>query len=265
MHADLVEEDDDVNDQHTGSETSQPMKRWLAHPKTIRLSTRPRPPQNPDGSRNRSFARISKSASMPTFVFSFKEDMGTIVDKLIHETLLPLFRKLHPEKRGWNLSLVNVAATNMADAASEKGGVGRDIGKMFKRQDEVLRQWRVEEEEPAQNQAEQGEWAMEQPVMFEQRVLMMEEPDQTQEDEYMAEEPWLKERKRELAQGQQVLERHGSEDIPTSSQGVESLVTDVWESEDEDVVDDDSFRCEACGAKMPTFAMGAHYRWHAQM
>jgi DNA polymerase iota len=272
MHADLVEEeeeedDDDANNQHTGSETSKPMKRWLAHPKTIRLSTRPRPPQNPDGSRNRSFARISKSASMPTFVFSFKEDMGTIVDKLIHETLLPLFRKLHPEKRGWNLSLVNVAATNMADAASEKGGVGRDIGKMFKRQDEVLRQWRVEEEEeePAQSQAEQGEWVTEEPAMFEQRILMMEEPDQTQEDEYMAEEPWLKERKRELAQGQQVLERHGSEDIPTSSQGVESLVTDVWESEDEDVVDDDSFRCEACGAKMLAFAMGAHYRWHAQM
>ncbi|KAH6869927.1 hypothetical protein BKA58DRAFT_360239 [Alternaria rosae] len=222
MHTDLLEEDDDSHDLSTAptSATSKPIKRWLAHPKTLRLSTRPRPPQNPDGSRNRSFARISKSTPMPTFVFSLKEDMDTVIDKLLHETLLPLFRKLHPEKRGWNLSLVNVAATNMADAASEKGGVGRDISKMFKRQDEVLKQWRVDEE-PA--------------------IL---------EEDFVSE----------------ILQRQGSEDMPTSSQKIGSpVVEDVWEEDEEDMVEGDSFRCEDCGAVMPSFAMGAHWRWHAQM
>jgi DNA polymerase iota len=260
MHTDLLEEDDDGHD-HRPSDTASisptPMKRWLAHPKTIRVSTRPRPPQNSDGNHNRSFARISKSAPMPTFVFSLKEDIDTVVDKLLHETLLPLFRKLHPEKRGWNLSLVNVAATNMADAASEKGGVGRDIGKMFKRQDEVLRQWRVEEK-PAK--AGEERLMVEEHVQVEEGGSRGEEPwleeARQQREEYMMDEPWPK---------GEVLERHGSEDFPTPSQDIESLVTDVWESEDEDMMDEDSFRCEDCGAIMPTFAMGAHYRWHAQM
>jgi DNA polymerase iota len=28
-----------------------------------------------------------------------------------------MFRKLHPEKTGWNLSLLNVAVTNMVESA----------------------------------------------------------------------------------------------------------------------------------------------------
>jgi DNA polymerase iota len=265
MYTDLLEEVDDIDG--TASVTSKPVKRWLAHPKTIRLSTRPRPPQNPDGSRNRSFARISKSAPMPTFVFSLKVHVDMVVGKLLHDTLLPLFRKLHPEKQGWNLSLINVAATNMVDAASEKGGVGRDISKMFRRQDEVLKQWRVVEE-PAPHQAQQEESVTQEPPQFEPRVLMMEEPDQTQEDEdtyTIEEEPWLKEWRRGLAEEQPVLERHGSEDIPTPSQHVESIVTDGWVSDDEDALDGDSFTCEDCGAVMPMFAMGAHHRWHMQV
>ncbi|OAG15454.1 DNA/RNA polymerase [Alternaria alternata] len=249
MHTDLLEEDDDAEDQNTGSYTSRPMKRWLAHPKTLRLSTRPRPPQNPDGSRNRSFARISKSAPMPTFVFNLNAATTTdaIVDKLLTEALLPLFRKLHPEKRGWNLSLVNVAATNMTDAASEKGGIGRDISKMFKRQDEVLKQWRV-----------RGD-------------VMMDDCDgskrEEEEEEHLSQEPWLAEWKRELAEDNAVLQRHGSEDFPTASQDVEATVSDVWEAEDDDDMMDaeDSFRCEECGAVMPMFALGAHYRWHEHM
>ncbi|KAJ6279280.1 replication factor c subunit 1 [Bipolaris maydis] len=146
MHTDLLDEDQDhVQDQDASSVPSETAKRWLAHPRTIRLSTRPRPPQNPDGGRNRTFARISRSAPMPSFVFSLKDDIASVTEKLLCETLVPLFRRLHPDKGGWNLSLLNVAATNMADAASDKGGVGRDISKMFKRQDEALRQRRVEE------------------------------------------------------------------------------------------------------------------------
>lgn len=215
MHTDLLEDDEDAKmSENAAFAHPEITKRWLAHPKTIRLSTRPRPPQNADSSRNRSFARISKSAQMPTFVFSLKEGMDVIVDRLLNETLLPLFHKLHPEKNGWNLSLLNMAATNMVDAASETGGTGRDIGKMFKRQDAVLKQWRVEV--PATTEAPQ-----------------------------------------------EVPERVGSEDVPTPSQQGESSIVSVWESEDEDMIDGDTFRCDECGALMPAFAMGAHYRWHA--
>jgi hypothetical protein len=300
---------------------------------------------------------------MPTFVFNLNATIATnaIVDKLLTEALLPLFRKLHPEKRGWNLSLVNVAATNMADAASERGGIGRDIGRMFKRQDEVLKQWRVEEEpdrfeeehlkieEPKQTQAEQEElvlsdvsfergdvmmdecdgssreeggiikepevhnqkeedneyddeyeWLEEDELAHreprfllmqlekqlqgeysdqgEPQILLMQSPSSTPssereeeeeegEEEHLSQEPWLAEWKRELAEDNAVLQRHGSEDFPTASQDVEATVSDVWEAEDDDDMMDaeDSFRCEECGAVMPIFALGAHHRWHEHM
>jgi DNA polymerase iota len=241
MHTDLLENDED----HDAAQHNVPVdrwtKRWIAHPKTVRLSTRPRPPQNPDGSRNRSFARISRSAPMPAFVFNLKDSTDSVADKLLSETLIPLFRKLHPEKKGWNLSLVNIAATNIADAASEKGGIGRDISKMFKRQDEVLKQWRVEEQQPVV-------------AGIEAEASKIEAESSKIEAES---------RPTEALRGDQ--ERVGSEDIPTLSQEDESVVEDHWESEDEDLMDVDSFRCEDCGAVMPTFAMGAHYRWHVQV
>ncbi|UPX15749.1 DNA-directed DNA polymerase [Ascochyta rabiei] len=221
--------------------TTASSQRWLAHPKTLRLSTRPRPPQNPDGSRNRTFARISKSTSMPNFIFSVRESVETLAERLVRETLIPLFRQLHPEKQGWNLSLVNLAATNMVNAASEKGGVGRDIGKMFRRQDDALAPFRVRNES-AQSSTE-----------------------------YIAHESRLKE---EDAKVRRVIEkpynyipkiplsRSGSEDMPTASQEG-SLAEDAWE-EDDDTMDTDVYHCDACGAVMPMFAMGAHERWHFQ-
>jgi DNA polymerase iota len=247
MHTDLLEEeDDDQIRKDASSGITANSKRWLAHPKTIRLSTRPRPPQNPDGSRNRSFARISKSAPMPTFMFSLRDSTNVLVDKLLTQTLIPLFRQLHPEKKGRSLSLVNIAATNMADAASEKGGVGRDISKMFKRQDEVLRQWKVEEE-PVAGLDE----TMEDIQPNNESVLA--EPDKK-----------LKEDVRPTGALGQSLGRVGSEDFPTPSQEDDTFVTNDWELEDEDMMDEDSFSCGECGAMMPMFAMGAHNRWHAQ-
>ncbi|KAF1852061.1 DNA/RNA polymerase, partial [Cucurbitaria berberidis CBS 394.84] len=229
MHTDLLEDEDEeeqLSDNATDN-TAANTKRWLAHPKTIRLSTRPRPPRNPDGSRNRSFARISKSAPMPTFVFSLKDGMDTVVEKLVIETLIPLFRRLHPEKSGWNLSLVNVAATNMADAASEKGGVGRDISKMFKRQDHVLKQWRVD----ADQLPDEMEGGVDAPS---RHTTVPKLPDRAV----------------------------GSEDAPTPSQEDEVVLVDHWESEDEAMIDADAYQCDECGAIMPIFAMGAHERWH---
>jgi DNA polymerase iota len=61
-----------------------------------------------------------------------------------------MFRKLHPEKAGWNLSLVNLAVTNMAETAgNSKTANGRDIGNMFKRQEGVLKEFRVVEQDDA--------------------------------------------------------------------------------------------------------------------
>jgi DNA polymerase iota len=246
MHTDLLEEEEDdqvSKDASLGPSTT--LKRWLAHPKTIRLSTRPRPPQNPDGSRNRSFARISKSAPMPTFMFNLRDNSHVLVDKLLTQTLIPLFRQLHPEKKGWNLSLVNIAVTNMADAASEKGGVGRDISKMFKRQDEVLKQWKIEEEPVAG-----AEETMED---IQPSKSVLAEPAKKLEQDLRSTDVL-----------RQSLGRGGSEDFSTPSQKDDTVIADDWGSEDDEIMNEDSFRCGECGAIMPTFAMGAHYRWHAQ-
>ncbi len=68
------------------------------------------------------------------------------IEKLVQETLIPMFRRLHFQQGGWNLSLMNIGVTNMVEAASEDGkGKGRDIGKMFKRQEDVLKEWKVED------------------------------------------------------------------------------------------------------------------------
>jgi DNA polymerase iota len=145
MHADLTEEEEDYDMPEAG----QSQRKWLAHPRTLRLSTRPRPPLNPDGKRSRSVNRISRSAPMPNFVFNLNENDESLAERLVQEALIPAFRKLHPEKSGWNLSLVNVAVTNMAETAAEtKDSEGRDIGRMLKRQDEVLKDWRVLDREP---------------------------------------------------------------------------------------------------------------------
>ncbi|KAF2689626.1 DNA/RNA polymerase [Lentithecium fluviatile CBS 122367] len=245
MHADLLDDDEDLqvspNDGANIAAISE--KRWLAFPKTIRLSTRPRPPQNPDGSRNRSFARISRSAPMPNFVFSLKDGIEVLAERLVKETLVPLFRKLHPEKSGWNLSLVNVAATGMVDAASEKGGVGRDIGKMLKRQGDVLKQWKVYDTGGQDQTKEEVDVSMQVQDVWDEKNLEPSPPP-----------PPIRPSE----------SRIGSEDIPTPSQELSFLPEDRWESEDEDMLDDDSYRCEECGGVMPIFAMGAHARWHAQ-
>ena len=142
MHTDLIEEDD-----YEEAVDGRSLRRWLAHPKTLRLSTRPRTPLNQDGSRSRTSNRISRSVPIPNFIFNLHEADEALAQKLVHEALLPSFRKLHPEKSGWNLSLVNIAVTNMAETAAEtKDSKGRDIGRMLKTQTEVLKDWKVVDE-----------------------------------------------------------------------------------------------------------------------
>jgi DNA polymerase iota len=151
MRVDLLCNEDDVdpvspegNDEADTKVINTEGKKWLAHPKTLRLTTRPRQALLPDGTRPRSFKRISHSAPLPNFVFGLSESVDSLADKLVKEALIGMFRKLHPEKAGWNLSLVNLAVTNMAETAgNSKTANGRDIGNMFKRQEDVLKDFRV--------------------------------------------------------------------------------------------------------------------------
>ena len=150
MHIDLLEHDNN-DDELTN-------RRWLAHPKTIRLSTRPRGAQDPvTGMRARSFQRVSRSAPLPNFIFNLNDNMDAITDRLVEECLVLLFRKLHPEKSGWNLSLLNVAVTNMVETAGDnKFASGRDIESMFKNQEDVLREWKVEDRDVPPEHSQSG-------------------------------------------------------------------------------------------------------------
>ncbi|CAI7659628.1 unnamed protein product [Penicillium bialowiezense] len=139
-----------------------PEGRWRAHPRTLRLSTRPRPPPGSDGSRTYSANRISRSAPLPTFIFNLDEHIERLAERLVHESVLSMFRRLHPEKSGWNLSLVNIAVTNMVEAAGDqKQNSGRDIGKMFRQQETVLRDWTVQEPAALVNVPQIGETEIE--------------------------------------------------------------------------------------------------------
>ncbi|KAH9212550.1 hypothetical protein DL95DRAFT_447633 [Leptodontidium sp. 2 PMI_412] len=222
MYTDLLDDGDDPE-----SNT----KRWIAHPKTIRLSTRPRPPLNADGTRTRSFNRISRSGPIPSSVFSLKDGIDPVVDKLVQETLIPMFRKLHPYPSGWNLSLVNIGVTNMVEAASENGkGGGRDISRMFERQEEVLKEWKVEDRDVPPD-----------PVHERKSVSL----DAAQIDPSAGDEVWPI--------------NTGSEDtIPPTQNTIDDH--GVWEEDEEE--DEDREQCNTCGAIMPGFAMAAHERFH---
>ena len=63
---------------------------------------------------------------------------------------MQLFRKVIPERMGWNLSLSNVVLTNMVETAAEsRDSQGRDISRMPRHQYELLRAWRVVDQDVA--------------------------------------------------------------------------------------------------------------------
>jgi DNA polymerase iota len=107
--------------------------RWLARPRTLRLSTLPRSALGSDGAQMR-FNRISHSAPLPQYIFNLDESVDALAERLVRESTSSMFRKLHREKTGWNLRVLNLAVTNMVEVAGDgKHNSGRDIGKMFRR------------------------------------------------------------------------------------------------------------------------------------
>nr|POE83335.1 dna polymerase iota [Quercus suber] len=221
------EESEDHDPEATASKVPLP-KKWLAHPKTLRLSTRPRQPLQADGTRVRSFKRISHSSSLPSFVFSLQESVDILAERLVRETLVTMFKRLHPEKSGWNLSLVNLAVTNMAETAGEsKSASGRDIGIMFKRQDDILKDFVVRDESPLAAPSLNGNSP--QDVRSNSGAGQMEEQRSRMYDEH-------------------TLQDH--------EQGEDNS----W---DEDLTTEEEHElCGLCGERMPAFAMMAHQRFH---
>jgi len=233
MRVDLLSDEDGFEEQSTrvdADATEEPKaiqtegKKWLAHPKTLRLTTRPRQALLPDGTRPRSFKRISHSAPLPTFVFFLNESIEILADKLVKESLISMFRKLHPEKAGWNLSLVNLAVTNMAETAgNSKTAKGRDIGNMFRRQEDVLREFRVVDDGDVGALIDCGS---------------MGTPVEEEMDDGLAVDLGVEEQ---------------------ASDDEEETNDDEWDNGE----NQDGEACELCGVRLPGFAMVAHRRFHS--
>ncbi|OLN92262.1 DNA polymerase iota [Colletotrichum chlorophyti] len=131
MRTDLLSDEDSLG---------QGGQRWIAHPRTLRLSIRSWPAESTPN-----FQRVSRSQPLPNFIFNTKEPPEAIGERLTTEILVPTMRKFYPANHQWNLQLLNVCVSNMAVSGSEAGpGVGRDISVMFRKQDDVLRQWKID-------------------------------------------------------------------------------------------------------------------------
>lgn len=247
MRVDLLGLEDDFEAEPTSGDTDETKatstdgKKWLAHPKTLRLTTRPRQALLPDGTRPRSFKRISHSAPLPNIVFTLTEPIETLADKLVKESLLNMFRKLHPEKAGWNLSLVNLAVTNMAETAgNSKTANGRDIGNMFKKQEDVLRDFRVTDFGNVSSPADEA----------------LEDDGRTNGT---CEESEVLDGRQSNGAREEAEAMNDERQLDGTREGFTGDGSDGWDDDDED----DAQRCEVCGMMLPVFAMVAHRRFHA--
>ncbi|KAL8716748.1 MAG: hypothetical protein Q9225_005954 [Loekoesia sp. 1 TL-2023] len=209
-------------------------RQWLACPRTLRLTTRPRPPLNPDGTRSRSFSRISRSCDMPSLVLNLSQSIEDLSERLVQGTLIPLFHKLHPEKSGWNLSLMNLCATNMSlTAASARDSAGQDISKMFRRQEDFLKDWKVEDD-------------TDDPTVFNGFKTWDKHDHDSVDATADASTSCVVDLSR-ADDFQQVIDHCGDDE-------------DIWQS-DEELLGFDRI-CTTCGLSVPHFAMDAHDRFH---
>ncbi|KAL8812672.1 MAG: hypothetical protein Q9223_000566 [Gallowayella weberi] len=223
----------------TGDTSSSALRRWLAYPKTLRLTTRPRPRSNLDGTRSRPFNRISRSCDMPSLVLDLRSSVDSLSEVLVRESLIPLFHKLHAEKSGWDLSLMNLCAANIClTAASSKDGAGRDIFKMFKKQEHVLKDWKIEDDNET-TASSSG------PTAINEDVLEAVNGNASIATEEMFDS--------------NEVDKNGVNGL---IEAVEHSPDDenIWQSDDE--IASPNYTCTTCGLAVPEFAMTAHERFH---
>lgn len=221
MHVDLTEVDEPDKESAVSVEGVR-RTRWLAHPKTLRLSTRPKTSPNEGTPYN--WGRASRSQPLPTFVFH-DVDHEIIVGRLVKEALLPMFIQLNPDKaEGWNIGMINICVANMVLTATEDAaGSGRDISRMFKRQDEVLREFRVYDD-GSETPPESG------------RISNLgESVDRTGLGHGVA----------------------GGDDMVSWDDYASESESEAWGDQD------GSQACPRCGHYLPAFAISAHQRYHA--
>ena len=264
MHVDLVEDASSSPPQlgevasHAANTTTH---RWIARPTTLRLTTRPRAPIQANGQRVRTFQRISRSMPLPSFVLSLTDAIDVLADRLVNESLLPLFRKLHPQRGGWDLSLVNVAVTGMSD----RGDEGRDIGSMMG--GGIVRNG----ESVAGNTDMRQEGIEDDPTVFDKATgtAYQNAAAGQHHDDVVSRE--LAGKSSSIHATEQASRSTDSPVAYTSTSIYESLDDDVpWESTDSERDDipnssapeQNTYICEYCREGVPTFAKEAHVRWH---
>ena len=209
-----------------------PPRRWIAHPRLLRLSTRCRPPKQQDGSRQRSFARVSLSAGLPNFVFDLRARVEDLAKRLVEETVRPLFSRQHPGRSGWDLSLINLCAANITMAASHgKDAAGRDIADMFR----------------SLGGGDPNEFK----VTSTSRQVTHDEPEENCS----------------LQAGSRLQgspEVHGvRKDLGMGSEDEVLLSQESYNGESDEHGGPLGEKCDACGALIPLFAVLAHERYHA--
>ncbi|KAL8873952.1 MAG: hypothetical protein Q9174_000639 [Haloplaca sp. 1 TL-2023] len=156
-----------------------------------------------------------------------------LASRLVRETLIPLFHKLHPEKSGWDLSLMNICAANMSlTAASAKDGAGRDISKMFRTQEHVLKEWKAEDVDV-------------EPTMDKTEVFSTCDGDTRL--------PELQNSDKRICDGAT---------YESQQWGVDSGEEDdeIWQSDDNGLSSE--YSCATCGHLVPHYAIEAHERFH---
>jgi DNA polymerase iota len=120
----------------------------------------------------------------------------------------------------------------MIETASDDGkGGGRDIGRLFKKQEEVLKHWKFEDKDVP--------------------------PDPIPEPIHEAHDAILT----DPSAGNEVADNiiAGSEDVIFTQNSAEEPAE--WDDEEDE--DENREICHECGATMPAFAMAAHERFHS--
>ncbi|KAK3683513.1 DNA polymerase iota-like protein [Podospora appendiculata] len=277
MHTDLA-----------GDPPPPPAKpRWLAYPRTLRLTTRPR--QEPGKPYNH---RASRSAPLPRFVFEATTSRDQRAQRLVNEIVLPLLYKLNSAPltspggaRVWNIGLINVCVTNMADgfgggdgsSTGSSSNGGRDIATMFQRQEDVLREFTAYDDEDDINDQDIHTHTHTKEIPHDDETTMKMTTDITnhptsEENHQSTAHSPRQEKPATTTTTTTTITHNKPPSNSTSSPFPAPSTTDddnEWDDDDEYDDDQDASRdgvmelCPLCGHLLPRFALAAHDRFHA--